>query len=245
MSNDLNGKTAFITGGARGIGAASAKFLAKKGASIVLADLDLEEAERAAAKLSAEGLNVMGLYLDVSATETIESVVEKVLNKFGQIDILVNNAGVLNSTPFLETDLKTWQRTLAINLTGAFACSRLILPVMINQKAGRIVNIASIAGLNGGPIVGPDYAASKAGLISLTKSLARVGAPHNITSNAICPGYILTDMTREREDNPASVPLKRLGTPLDIARVVYFFVSELGSYVTGTTLEVDGGLTMR
>jgi len=242
---DLSGQIAIVTGGAQGIGYACVELLAAKGAHVVIADINLSKGEQLSNRLNDIGFSTSALYLDVADEKTIEQMVASVVNDLTKIDMLVNNAGILNSVQFPDISIAGWRKVLDVNLTGTFLCSKAVLEVMTKQRGGKIVNIASIAGENGGPIVGPDYAASKAGVISLTKSIARYGAKYGITANAICPGFIITDMTKDRSDDPASVPLGRLGTPEDVAKVVYFLAADLSDYVTGTTLEVDGGLMMR
>jgi NAD(P)-dependent dehydrogenase (short-subunit alcohol dehydrogenase family) len=243
--NKLLGKVAIVTGGAQGIGSECAKLLAYKGAHVIIADVNLSKAEALAQKIVNEGFSTSALYVDLGDEKSIEEMVKSAITVNKHIDILVNNAGILNAVQFPDITGDIWRRVIDINLTGTFLCTKAVLKVMVKKRSGSIVNISSIAGENGGPIVGPDYAASKAGLISLTKSIARYGAKYGIRANSVCPGYILTDMTRERHDDPASVPLGRLGLAEDVAKVVYFFASDLSDYVTGTTLEVDGGLMMR
>ena len=245
MQKPLSGKTAIITGAAQGIGAACVRLLSKNGANVVISDKNLSKCEVLEKKLTDKGFSTLAIELDITDESSVQAMVTEVIEKFGQIDILVNNAGILNTIQLPETPTNTWRNVIDVNLTGTFLCCKSVLEVMASNNYGKIVNIASIAGENGGPIVGPDYAASKAGVISLTKSVARYGAKHGITANAICPGYIISDMTKTLSTDPNTVPLCRLGIPEDVAKVVFFFVSELSDYVTGTTLEVDGGLLMR
>jgi len=242
---DLHVKIAIVTGGAQGIGSACVRQLASKGAHVIIADINLSKAELLSKQLKNDGLSTSAIYLDLTDEKSINDMVVAVVLEFEHIDILVNNAGILNAVQLPDITIEGWRRVIDVNLTGTFLCSKAVLMVMTKQLGGKIVNIASIAGENGGPIVGPDYAASKAGVISLTKSIARYGAKFGITANAVCPGYIITDMTKDRNDDPDSVPIGRLGVADDVAKVVYFFASDLSDYVTGATLDVDGGLMMR
>lgn len=244
MYVDIKGKTAIVTGAARGIGAAVADLLSEMGALVVIADIDVKNAGLFAQELRNKGRSAYEQFADISDMDSIESMVEQTLQHSGKIDILVNNAGVIGSKSVHELELEDWDRLIDINLRGTFLCSKIVIREMIKNRSGKIVNIASLAGQTGGLKAGPDYSASKAGIISLAKSFARYGAPYGVNVNAVSPGFIETEMTKGRDD-PNSVPIGRLGTPLDVAKAVLFLVSPLADYITGATVDVNGGLLMR
>ncbi len=244
----LSGKVALVTGAARGSGLAIARRLAQAGAAVLLADLDEGEVEQAARALAAAGLEARGQPVDVSSPEQVRAVVARALGEWGRVDILVNNAGICPITPLDAIGLEEWNRVLAVNLTGAFLCSQAVVPAMRAQGRGKIIKIASSAGQMGGLAVGAHYSASKAGLLGLTKSLARILAPA-IQVNAVAPGTTETNMTRRwgsrtLERLLAQVPAGRLGRPDDVAGAVLFLASEDADYITGQTLSVNGGLLM-
>ncbi|MBC5648215.1 SDR family NAD(P)-dependent oxidoreductase [Christensenella tenuis] len=241
---DLVGKTAWVTGAAQGIGAAVTRIFAQHGAKVVGADLNLQAMQDTAGRMKAEGLDVEALRLDVADPQSVTEVAAEIEKRFGGVDILVNNAGINNNTPIPEMTVEQWDRLMNIDLRGAHLCSQAATIQMMKKKWGRIINIGSMAGQIGGLKVSPDYSAAKAGAICLAKSYARFGAQYGITANAVCPGFIETEMTRGRDD-PSSVLIGRLGTPEDIAGAVYFLASGLGSYLTGATIDVNGGLLMR
>lgn len=243
MEQDLKDQVAIVTGAARGIGRATAALLAEHGASVVIADVDGEGAEETASSLRDRSLEAMAVAVDVSEGESVESMVRRTLGTLGRIDILVNNAGIIDSKTALEVSEAEWDRVIDVNLKSAHLCSQAVTREMMKKGYGRIVNIGSVAGQVGGLKVGPDYSASKAGVICLAKSYARFGAKYGINANAVAPGFIETDMNRGRDD-PSEVPVNRLGTPEDVAKVVYFLVSPLADYVTGTCIDVNGGIFM-
>lgn len=241
-------RVALVTGAARGIGYAVARRLAHTGAAVLLADLDAEGVAQAAETLAADGCLVLGQQVDVSDPAQVRAMVARALERWGRVDILVNNAGICPITPFEQLSLDEWNRVLAVNLTGAFLCSQAVVPAMRAQGRGKIINIASSAGQMGGLAVGAHYSASKAGLLGLTKSLARILAPH-IQVNAVAPGTTETDMTRGWDQRTlerltAQVPAGRLGQPEDVAAAVAFLASADADYITGQTLSVNGGLLM-
>lgn len=242
--DDLKGKVAIVTGAARGIGFASAKLLAEHGATVVIADMRFALAQESADGLTREGLKAVAAEVDVKSKESIDAMVEEICMKHGRIDILVNNAGVVDATPMLDLTQDAWDNLIDINLRGAQLCTQSCLKKMIGQGAGKLIFMSSRAGEMGSPLVAPSYCASKGGVLALAKSYALFCAPHNINANAIAPGYIETDMTKGRDD-PNSVPIKRLGTPLDVAKCVYFLASDLSDYVTGAVIDVNGGLYIR
>jgi len=245
MTMDLADKVAVITGGAGGIGSATANLLSARGAVVVIADINLGNAKKIANALVAKGRQAFAVEVNMMSEESVEGLVAAVKERHGRIDVLVNNAGVISAEPMLDLDVEQWDRVIDINLRGTFLCSKAAMRVMVEQKSGKIVNIASMAGQLGGLKVSPDYTASKAGIISLGKAFARYGAAYGINVNNVAPGLIETDMTKGRGDDPASVPLGRLGTAEDVAKAVYFLASPLSDYITGTTIDVNGGLLMR
>jgi len=240
MEQDLKGKVGIITGAARGIGKATATLLAQHGAKVVIADLNGKMAEVTADSLRTQSYQALAVTTNVLKRDSIDAMIKTTLEQWNRIDILVNNAGIIDSKSVLEITDKDWDRTIDTNLKGVHLCSQSVIREMIKQKYGRIVNIGSVAGQVGGLKVGPDYSASKAGVICLATSYARFGAKYSINANAISPGFIETDMNRGR-DNPSEVPVNRLGTPEDVAKVAYFLVSSLADYITGTCIDVNGG----
>jgi len=240
----LKDKVAIITGAGKGIGASIAKLLAEKRASIVIADINLSKAMAKAQDLNVKGYDVMAMYVDVTSEKSIEKMIRDTVERYSKIDILVNNAGIVDDKPIPDMILEDWEKVINTDLRGAHLCSKAVIKEMIKYRYGKIVNIASMAGQIGGLKVSPDYSAAKAGIIGLTKSYARFGAKYGINVNAVSPGFIKTDMTKGRDD-PGSVPIGRLGTPEDVANAVYFLVSPLSTYITGATIDVNGGLLMR
>ena len=245
----LKGRVAVITGASRGIGRAIAELLAQRGADVVCGDRLAEQAkETAAAIAEATGRRTSGCLVDVADSQSAQGFINCALEDFGKIDILVNNAGITRDNLIMRIDEADWDAVIDVNLKGAFNCCKAIVRPMMKQRYGRIVNITSVVGLSGnaGQV---NYASSKAGLIGLTKSLARELGSRNITVNAVAPGYIttaLTDVLSEEIKDAAinSTPLGRLGVPEDIARAVAFFVSDDAAFITGQILSVDGGMVM-
>lgn len=239
----LRERVAIVTGGARGIGRAMGETFASEGARVVLADVDALVIE------TARELNGRGIVADVAEENAARALIEATIQAFGRVDILVNNAGICPRTPFEEISRAEWDRVLAVNLTGAFLCVQAVLPHMQRARYGRILNISSVAGKMGGVTVGAHYAASKAGLLGLTKSLARLYAPFGITVNAIAPVTTETEMTRDwsrevMEKMKQSIPLGRLAQANDIAAAALFLASEEASFITGEVLDVNGGFLM-
>jgi 3-oxoacyl-[acyl-carrier protein] reductase len=242
---DLSGRTALVTGSTRGIGRAIAESLANAGARVAVVGRD---AARAAEVASAIGRESAGFACDVGDVASVTALVESVEKSFGQIDILVNNAGLTRDNILFRLKDEDWDAVLDANLRGAFVAIRAASRGMMKRRWGRIVNIASVVGITGNKGQA-NYAASKAGLIGLTKSVAKELASRNILINAVAPGFIETDMTaamtpEARTTLSGQIPLERLGTPNDIAGAVTFLVSDLASYITGQVLVVDGGLVM-
>jgi len=244
----LSGKVALITGSARGIGKAIALELANHGAKIVINDiLPKNEIDKTLEEIRKSDDRAIGIRADITIFEEVESMVKEIINKFGKIDILVNNAGITRDSLLIRMKEEDWDAVININLKGTFNCSKTVAKYMLRQKnGGKIVNISSVIGLVGN-IGQANYAASKAGIIGFTKSLAKELAVRNINVNAIAPGFIETDMTKRlsekvRKDLQQQIPLKRLGTVKDIAKVVYFLVSDNANYITGQVINVDGGM---
>jgi NAD(P)-dependent dehydrogenase (short-subunit alcohol dehydrogenase family) len=177
--------------------------------------------------------------------DSIQAMINTVVEKYGTIDILVNNAGILDATPIPEMSVENWDKVIDIDLRGTHLCSQLCLPHMMKNNYGKIINIASQAGQLGGFLAGVNYTAAKGGVIALTKAYARYCAQYNITVNCVSPGFIATEMTQSRNDNADTVPLKRLGTALDVAKSIYFLASGLSDYITGSSIDVNGGYLMR
>jgi 3-oxoacyl-[acyl-carrier protein] reductase len=246
---DLKGKVSFITGGARGIGFEIALAFARHGADIILGDIDQANLDKAVQELQTYGVKVEGYIHDVSNLKSCEEVIKKTTDRFGRVDILVNNAGITRDTLLMRMSEDDFDRVITINLKGTFNCTKVVSRIMMRQRYGRIINIASVIGLigNAGQV---NYASSKAGIIGLTKSVAREFASKNVTVNAIAPGYIQTEMTKKLPEEVTSrmlqnIPLGRPGTPLDVANAALFLASEYASYMTGQVLVVDGGMVMQ
>jgi 3-oxoacyl-[acyl-carrier protein] reductase len=247
----LLNKVVLITGAARGIGKAIAIGLALEGARIMLADIDLEEAEAVAAAISKNQGQAEAFRLDVSNKVNVEKAVDLILAKEGRIDVLVNNAGVAGVTAFVDTNDDEWNRIMDINLKGVYYCCKAVVPSMIKQHTGKIINISSVAAKVGGGLLGTStYAASKAGVIGLSKGLARELAPFGIYVNVIAPGSITTDITRkyltaeQQADSIKRIPVGRRGNPEDVAGVAVLLASAESDFITGATIDVNGGLRM-
>jgi 3-oxoacyl-[acyl-carrier protein] reductase len=245
MQIDLSGKNALVTGSTRGIGRSIAETLAKAGARVAVVGRDLEKAREAAA---AVGNGAQGFACDVTDTAAIAKLVSDVEAAFGSIDILVNNAGITRDNLVMRLKDEDWDAVIDANLRGAFAAIRAVSRGMMKKRSGRIINISSIVGIIGNKGQA-NYAASKAGLIALTKSVAKELGSRNILVNAVAPGFIETEMTaamtpEAREGLGKQIALERLGTPQDVAAMVAFLASDLASYITGQVLIVDGGMVM-
>lgn len=245
----LKGKTALVTGSGRGLGKAIAKKLAQMGANIVINDVESSDSVDATAEeFKSEGYSVAVTKGDVRNEEDVKRMIKVAVDSFGSLDILVNNAGVTRDKPMAMMSEEDWDLVLDINLKGAFLCTKAATKIMMKQRRGKIINIASVAGIMGNPGQA-NYSASKAGLIGLTKSTAREFASRNITCNAVAPGFILSKMTevlpdKVKETYLNSIPLKRFGTPEDVANAVGFLASEESDYITGQVIHIDGGLVM-
>jgi 3-oxoacyl-[acyl-carrier protein] reductase len=244
----LKDKVAFITGGARGIGKAIALLFAQEGADIVIGDINLKELETTRSEIEALGRKTLALEIDVTDFAKVEQAVNKILDKFTKVDILVNNAGITKDKLLLRMSQQEWDAVLNVNLKGAFNCIKAVSKPMLKQRQGKIVNIASIIGLIGN-VGQANYSASKAGLIALTKTVAKELASRNITANAVAPGYILTDMTDRlpeevKQKLKEAIPLGKLGLADDVAKACLFLASSDADYITGQTIVVDGGMVM-
>jgi 2-hydroxycyclohexanecarboxyl-CoA dehydrogenase len=244
----LDDKAVIVTGAGRGIGRGIVEKLAAEGARVVVSDVDEESARETAESV---GGGAVGLWADVTSKEAVEAMVREVVDRFGRIDALVNNAGWDKVGPFLESEESDWERVIAINLYGTLHCCKAVLPVMVEQEYGKVVNIGSDAGRVGssGEAV---YSAAKGGIIAFTKTLAREMARYKINVNCICPGPADTPLFAAiGEDNPKlkealqkAIPFRRLAQPQDLANAVAFLASDEAEYITGQTLSVSGGLTM-
>jgi 3-oxoacyl-[acyl-carrier protein] reductase len=248
VSDALEGRVALVTGGSRGIGQEIARVLAAAGAQVVLTARTHAAAESAAASISDVAHPVRGIALDVADEEAVTQGVAGVIAAYARIAILVNNAGITSDNLLLRMKPEEWDRVLRTNLGGAYRMCRAVVPSMLKARYGRIVNVSSVVAHSGNPGQA-NYAASKAGLEGLTRSLARELASRNVTVNCVAPGFIDTDMTRgldeaARQRLAESIPLARLGTPGDVAAAVAFLVGSGADYVTGTTLHVNGGMYM-
>jgi 3-oxoacyl-[acyl-carrier protein] reductase len=244
----LEGRTAVVTGAARGIGFAITEELARAGADCVLVDLTQESADAAAEKIRGLGVKALGIAANVAKAEDVERAQKAAFALNGRVDILVNNAGITRDGLLIRMKDEDWQAVLDINLKSVFLMTREFVRPMMKAKYGRIVNIASVIGLMGNAGQA-NYAASKAGIIGLTKSVAKEFASRGITANAIAPGYIQTEMTAKLSEEViakmlAIIPLARLGEPGDVAKAVRFLASDEAAYVTGQVLTVDGGMVM-
>jgi NAD(P)-dependent dehydrogenase (short-subunit alcohol dehydrogenase family) len=254
----VQGKTAIVTGSGSGLGRAMAERLAEEGASIVVADIDAAAIDATVAELRAAGRTALGIKVDVTKRDELKELMHRTVGEFGRIDILVNNAGLNRSRPFLAMNDEDWDIVLGVDLKGVFYGVQAVAEYMIAQRYGKIVNISSVSGtgvgahgLGGSEAGNINYEAAKAGVIQVTKTLARELGPHGINVNSVAPGFILTPMTARNktkeqleahiETRKRVVALKRSGTPGEIANAVLFLASDEASFITGHTLYVDGG----
>jgi len=244
----LDGMSAIVTGGALGIGRSIVKKLAVAGAEVIIGDINGEEARKTAAELSGEKLDVGSFPVDVSSSEDVSRFFEEALEKLGGLNILVNNAGITRDGLIIRLSDEDWDLVNSVNLKGTYNCMKAAVRKMMKQKSGRIVNISSVVGIMGNPGQS-NYAASKAGVIGLSKSIAKEVASRNITVNVVAPGFIETRMTDTLTDDQRAafldrIPMGRSGQPDDVAAVVLFLCSHLADYVTGQVINCDGGMLM-
>ena len=245
----LKGKTAVVTGASRGIGRAIALKLAKLGANVVVNYRNsIDAVQEVVKEIEAIGAKALAVQCDISSYSDVENMMKKCIQEFGSLDILVNNAGITKDGLIMRMKEEDFDSVIDINLKGAFNCTRHVSSIMLKQRSGRIINISSVSGLTGnaGQV---NYSAAKAGILGMTKAVAREFASRGVTCNAIAPGYIQTDMTETLSDKVkdvimSTIPLKRLGMPEDVANAVAFLASEEASYITGQVLNVDGGMVM-
>ena len=247
-STEFEGKAAIVTGGGAGIGLAIARRLGERGARVAVPDFNGEAAERAVAELRGLGVEALAFQADVADAARMDAVVAATVEAFGGVHILVNNAGITRDNLLLRMGQDQWDQVIRTNLTGVYVATHAVLRQMLRQKAGAIVSIASVIGLTGNAGQS-NYAASKAGIIGFTKSVAREVASRGIRVNAIAPGYIATEMTARLPEEARQailerVPLPRLGEPADVADAARFLCSDESSYITGVVLRVDGGMAM-
>ncbi len=241
----LAGKVALITGAAQGIGLAIARTLAGCGASVVLADVDADKAREAAKSVTGRAL---GLAMNVARGDEVAAGIARVMTECGRLDVLVNNAGITRDGLLIRMKEEDWDRVIEVNLKGTFHCTKAALGVMIKQRSGRIISIASIVGVMGNSGQA-NYAASKAAILGFTKSVAREYANRGVTANAVAPGFIKTAMTGQLSEDVQArmreqIPLGRLGTPEDVAEAVAFLASDAAAYVSGQVIHVNGGMWM-
>jgi len=237
-----------VTGSARGIGREIATAFAKEGAVAIISDINAESCQKTAQELIGQGFKADAMTCDVTKLASVEEMVNKILDKYNRVDILVNNAGITKDNLFLRMREEEWDAVLTVNLKGTFNCCKAVAKSMLKARKGKIISIASVIGILGN-IGQANYAASKAGIIGLTKSLAREFASRNINVNAIAPGYIKTDMTDQlkeetRQQILQNIPLTRMGLPEDVAGVCLFLASKEANYLTGQTIKVDGGMAI-
>ena len=242
-------RVVFVTGASRGIGRAIALVFARAGARVALVSRTVEQLQEVADEVRASGGEALVVPTDVAVASEVDRAVEHVVDKWGRLDVLINNAGLIDFGPLDQIEPAAWDRVIGANLTGAYLCSRAAAAVMERQQDGRIVNITSVSAQTGGVSGGVHYTASKGGLAAMTKTLARDLAPHGITVNAISPGQIDADprllSPEQRQKVTAMIPLGRLGEPEEIAYAALFLASPMADYITGTTIDVNGGILKR
>ncbi len=242
----FSNQVAIVTGAGQGMGMAIARQFAKKGAAVVINDINDVKARRVAEKLSEKGYRALGLRADVTEEHQIASMVEETIDYYGTVSILVNSAGILYPTRVDHVTKSEWDHVLDVNLNGPFVCSKAVLPIMKKRKYGRIINLSSSAGRSVSTLGGIHYTASKAGVLGLTRAMAKEVAPFGITVNAVCPGLIDTEMVRlectaeQIAAYETNFPISRLGTPDEVAQLVFFLVAN-SPYITGAAIDINGG----
>jgi len=250
MSMVLHNRVAIVTGAGKGIGAVIAKVLYNEGAKVALWDIDVGLAKKVAQTLDPHGNHVLPLEVDVTHEPSVQEAVKRVVEKFQRIDILVNNAGISIHKPIEDMTVEIFDKVIAVNLKGTFICCKAVTPTMKKQSFGKIINISSLGARTGRPGVGVNYAASKAGIIGITQTLARELGPNGIYVNAICPGPILTDQTMQYPREVfaawnAGRAIQKDGYPEDVADAVVFLASDRSAWITGVSLDVNGGILIR
>lgn len=249
MELNLKGKTAIITGSSRGIGRAIAESLAKEGANVVVTATTQDKADSVASEIKSKyGVEALGFAHDVKSSSSCKDIVSKVVEKFNSIDILVNNAGITRDKLVMQMDDEDWSSVVDTNLSGAFYMAREVSRIMLKARSGKIINISSVIGKMGNAGQA-NYASAKAGLIGMTKSMAKEFAARGVCVNAIAPGFIQTDMTDVLSEDVVknimgAIPLKKLGSVADIANMILFLSSDISNYITGEVIAVDGGMSM-
>lgn len=250
MMKLLEGKVAFVTGAARGLGRAIANTLAVHGASLVLVDMDREGIVKTQREIETAAGQVISIAADVTSSQEVGAAIQKAMDRYKTVDIVVNNVGRFKPMTLLEMEEADWDEILGVNLKSVYLVSRAVARIMIEKRRGRIINIASVAGRSSSPVAGAHYTTAKAGVLGFTRHLARELGPHGITVNAVAPGTTRTEsvkdiLTKEGEAQLISrIPLGRLAEPQDTANAVLFLASDLASYITGATLDVNGGQLM-
>ena len=247
LSSSLKGRTAIVTGAGQGMGRAVARTLSDLGASLVVNDLNGDTAKATADALSAAAAQAIAIQADVTDAAAVREMVAQAIAHFGHIHILINNAGILYPTRVIDIPESEWDRVIAVNLKSAFLCSQAVLPAMVKAGWGRIVNFSSTAGKNISTVGGAHYTAAKAGILGFTRHLAKEVAADGITVNAVCPGLIDTEMVRNTINDDRvrayeqSFPIPRLGRPKEVADLVAFLASDRAAYITGASLDINGG----
>jgi 3-oxoacyl-[acyl-carrier protein] reductase len=242
----LNGKVTIITGGGSGLGEAACRLFAENGAIVVVADYNFEEAIRVHTDIYKSGHESIPCHVNVANRESVDKLVADIIRTYGRIDILINNAGITRDSTVVKMQQEQWDQVIATNLTGVYNCISATVPHMIEQGSGSIINTSSVVGTSGG-FGQVNYSATKAGVIGMTKSLAKELGKKGIRVNAVAPGFILTPMVKKMPEKvikmmEEKIPMGRLGEPIEVAGIYLFLASDLSSYVNGTVLEVDGGI---
>lgn len=248
----FEGRVAIVTGAGseRGIGRETANYLASLGATVVIADMNMEGAQAAAEAIRADGGRALAVLLNVTDERSVKMMVERVVEELGRIDVLVNNAGITQPISTADMTLDDFNRIIAVNLNGTFLCSQAVIPVMARNKYGRIVNLSSVSGKRGGGVYGGShYSAAKAGILGFSKALAREVVDQGITVNSVCPGLIATDIRKGLSDEKEraiweTIPMRRPGTTREIAYTIAFLASEEAGYITGEDIDINGGSHM-
>lgn len=247
MEGKLEGKVAIVTGAGQGMGESIAKLFAQEGAKVVVNDINEEKAKKVAEEIKSQGKETLAIRADVTQSKEVSQLVEKTVEEFGAVHILINNAGILRSSKVDEINEEEWDLVINVNLKGTFLCSKAVLPIMKKNRYGRIVNFSSSAGRSVSTLGGVHYTAAKAGILGFTRQLAKEVAFLGINVNSVCPGLIDTEMVRANcppqklKDYERSFPIPRLGTPEEVASLVLFLVTDESSYITGASLDINGG----